>query len=133
MHSSGVWSADFTAREPRYFDYVRCSMDIGNLTDLTLETDSLRTKMERYWVSPNGQLFVIDYNGTHDFLILGEDDPEYDHKYSWRNYDVIPNGSHGVVAPVDFTGPLHLKVARYDQVKGPRHCTLVFNSGQCDS
>ena len=118
---------------PRFFDYVRCSMDIGHLTNLTLETESLRSAMDRYWVSPAGQLFVINCDGTHDFFIITESDPGYDYEYDWRNLDIVPNGAHGVVAPVYFTGTLDLKVSPLDKVLGPTTCALVFTDGQCDS
>ena len=118
---------------PRFFDYVRCSMDVGHLTNLTLETESLRSAMDRYWVSPAGQLFVMNCDGTHDFLIITESDPGYDYKYNWRNLDIVPNGCHGSVSPVYFTGTMDLTASVLDNVQGEQHLTLVFTDGQCTS
>ena len=72
MHSSGVWEMDFQPEKKMLFDYVRCSMDIGCLTDVTCETLSLGGNMMRYWISPAGQLFIIDYEGTHDFVAVDD-------------------------------------------------------------
>ena len=132
MHSSGVWEMDFQPEKKMLFDYVRCSMDIGCLTDVTCETLSLGGNMMRYWISPAGQLFIIDYEGTHDFVIITETSPEYDHKYAWRNTSIKPNGAHGVVAPVAFTGVLDL--APNPSLQPDMNWefrTLVFEDGLC--
>ena len=132
MHSSGVWEADLRHSGARMFDYVRVSANIGPLTNVQCETESLGCKLCRYWVSPAGQLFVIDYEGTHDFVLITESDPEYDHQFPWRNTDVVKNGCHGAVAPVSFTGALYLKpAAGWD--KGQHYHTLYFQEGLCDS
>lgn len=132
MHSSGVWEADLKSDKKPLFDYVRCSMDIGVLTDVTCETSCLGGQMRRYWVSPIGQLFVIDYEGTHDFIIVTETSPEYDEKYPWRNTSIEPNGSNGVVAPVNFTGVLYIEP---DRVLRPElnweYRALTFENGLC--
>ena len=132
MHSSGVWEADFKPRKKLLFDYVRCSMDIGVLTDVTCEALSLGGGMERYWVSPAGQLFVIDYEGTHDFVIVTETSPEYDRQYPWRNTSIKPNGAHGVVAPVNFTGVICIEPNRVTQPEFEwEYKALTFESGLC--
>ena len=109
MHSSGVWTKDLEPQQRGLFDYVRCSMDIGQLTNVTCETRSLGGNCSRYWISPAGELFVIDYEGTHDFVIITEDDPEYDRQFPWRNTDIQKNGLHGSVSPVNFSGYLDLE------------------------
>ena len=132
MHSSGVWERDLTPEPKMLFDYVRCSMDIGVLTDVTCETVSLGGNMGRYWVSPAGQLFFIDYEGTHDFVIITESSPEYDHQYTWRNTSVKPNGSHGAVAPVAFTGTLYIAPNRVLQPEFQwEYRVLDFEDGLC--
>ena len=132
MHSSGVWEADFKPGGPRLFDYVRCSMDIGVLTDVTCETTCLGSNMARYWVSPAGELFVIDYEGTHDFVIVTETDPEYDAEHSWRNTSIEPNGAHGSVAPVNFTGVVNIAPDPSLQPEiGWEFRSLVFKDGLC--
>lgn len=132
MHSSGVWEADFKPEKKKFFDYVRCSMDIGVLTDVTCETDSLGGNMERYWISPAGQLFVIDYEGTHDFVIITETSPEYDAQHPWRNTDIKPNGAHGVVAPVAFSGTLAIAPNPVLQPEFDwEFKALVFEDGLC--
>lgn len=132
MHSSGVWEQDFTPEPKMLFDYVRCSMDIGVLTDVTCETISLGGNMGRYWIDPSGRLFQIDYEGTHDFVIITESSPEYDHQYSWRNTSVKPNGSRGAVAPVLFTGVLYLSPNRQLQPEyGWEYRVMDFKAGVC--
>ena len=132
MHSSGVWEADFKPSGPQLFDYIRCSMDIGFLTNVTCETPCLGGQMMRYWVSPVGQLFVIDYEGTHDFVIVSETSPDYDHQYHWRNTSIKPNGCRGVVAPVDFTGNITLAPNPNLQPEMDwQFANLVFVDGMC--
>lgn len=114
-----------------YFDYIRVSADIGELKDVQCETQSLSNTGSRFWVSPAGELFVVDYEGTHDFVILTETDPEYDHQYSWRNYDIVKNGAHGVVSPVDFTGVIDFRAAMPDPDEDMIYGALYFERGIC--
>ena len=88
--------------------------------------------MCRYWISPAGPLFVVDYEGTYDFVILTETSPEYDHQYPWRNTSIKKNGGHGVVAPVDFTGTVYIEPNRVTQPEfNWEYRSLIFEGGLC--
>jgi hypothetical protein len=49
--------------------------------------------MSQYWISPDGQLYLIDYSHTADFVELKEGDEGYER--ALFNFRWIPNGTHG--------------------------------------
>lgn len=82
------------------FDYLRSSYDLGEqFTDVTLQTkdieDGIGGTMSLYWLDPAGRLWRPDYIGTNTFEIIPENDPRYNEKLSFLNYEWIPTGNHG--------------------------------------
>ena len=54
------------------FDSIRCSMDIGELTDSDCQTKDIDPyiggTMSFYWVDPSGLMWTVDFSGTADFV-----------------------------------------------------------------
>ena len=65
--------------------------------------DGIGGTMSQYWISPDGQLYWIDYSHTADFVELQEGDEGYDPEKKLFNFRWIPNGTHGRVRPWDIT------------------------------
>ena len=63
---------------------------------------------DRYWISPAGQLFEIDYSGTQDFVIT-ENDTSIQSLFKTK-----PNGNHGRVRPVFAFKVIELYPAKWD-------------------
>lgn len=86
-------------------DYFRSSYDLGEqFTNTRLHTKDIEEygiggTMSQYWLSPDGQLYYIDYSHTADFVELQEGDDGYDDKRKLFNFQWIPNGNHGKVRP----------------------------------
>ena len=59
--------------------------------------------MSQYWISPDGQLYLIDYSHTADFVELKEGDEGYEPEKKIFNFRWIPNGTHGKVRPWNIT------------------------------
>lgn len=51
--------------------------------------------MTEYWISPDGYLWYPEYRDTHTFEVIEENDPRYDPKLKFLNYEWIPTGKHG--------------------------------------
>ena len=92
------------------FDHFRSSYDLGEtFTDTCCHTkdidDFSSGSMSQYWLSPDGQLYLIDYSHTADFVQLKEGDEGF-HK-QWKlhflNFQWIPNGERGKVRPTSLT------------------------------
>ena len=58
--------------------------------------------MSQFWISPDGQLYLIDYSHTADFVELKEGDEGYS-EVGLFNLQWIPNGTHGKVSPFYLT------------------------------
>ena len=90
-------------------DYVRSSYPLGedfsdNCQTKDIEEYGIGGTMSQYWISPDGQLYLIDYSHTADFVELKEGDEGYqDGKLSMLNFQWIPNGNHGKVRPWNIT------------------------------
>ena len=89
------------------FDYVRSSYYFdkdfkGQCQTKDIEDDYGGT-MSQYWISPDGQLYLIDYSHTADFVELKEGDEGYEDKLAIFNFKWIPNGTHGKVRPWNIT------------------------------
>jgi len=79
------------------FDTVRSSYNLGPGFTNDLQTKDLECCMCEYWISPNGELYEIDYSGTQDFVEPdGSDSP-------WRLFKTVKNGNHGKVIPCQVT------------------------------
>ena len=59
--------------------------------------------LSQYWISPEGQLYLIDYSHTADFVELKEGDEGYEPEKKIFNFRWIPNGTHGKVRPWNIT------------------------------
>jgi hypothetical protein len=102
------------------FDTIRSSYPIGeHLTDVELQTKSLYNSMEDYYIDPAGQLFIVDYNGVSDW--------EPDDSKRFFPYKRVPNGNHGKVTPVIFTGGVEVHTASGD---GRYETTILFLKGK---
>lgn len=90
------------------FDYVRSSYYFdehfsGNCQTKDIEEYGIGGTMSQYWISPDGQLYLIDYSHTADFVELKEGDDGYNDKLALLNFRWIPNGTHGKVRPWNIT------------------------------
>lgn len=82
------------------FDYLRSSYDLGTpFTNVELQTkdieDGISGTMTHYWLDPVGRLWKPEYIGTHTFETIKEDDPRYNDKFLFMNFEWIPTGNHG--------------------------------------
>ena len=82
------------------FDYVRSSYDLGEqFTNVECQTKSIEEgyggTMSHFWIDPVGYLWCGDYMGTSAFKIIEKDDPRYNDKHLFLNYEIIPTGVHG--------------------------------------
>lgn len=85
------------------FDYVKSSYDLGEDFACPCQTKDIENclggTMTQYWISPSGQLFMIDYSHTADFV----EDPNPNPKFSFMKFHWVPNGEHGRVSPIYLT------------------------------
>jgi hypothetical protein len=84
------------------FDYFRSSYDLGEeFTDVECHTKDIEEgiggTMADYWLDPAGYLYLVDYSHTADFVVVDEDDPDYDDTRKWKNFKWVSNGNHGKV------------------------------------
>ena len=89
------------------FDYLRSSYPLGehfsgNCQTKDIEEYGIGGTMSQYWISPDGQLYLIDYSYTADFVELKEGDEGYS-KHGFLNFQWVPNGTHGKVRPWNIT------------------------------
>ena len=77
------------------FDTIRSSYSIyGDMRDtLELQTKDLALILTRYWISPTGYLYEVDYSGTSDMVKV----PEAERKRAIVAYRCVPNGNRGRV------------------------------------
>jgi hypothetical protein len=90
------------------FDYVRSSYYFeeefkGQCQTKDIEEYGIGGTMSQYWISPEGQLYLIDYSHTADFVELQEGDPGYEPEIKFLNFIWVPNGTHGKVRPWNIT------------------------------
>lgn len=114
------------------FDTVRTSYDLGpGYLNKELQTKDLGRGMKDYWISPAGQLYEIDYGGTHTFETIAEDDPRYDEKKLFLNYEWIPTGKRGKIKPVYIFKVVEVYPSRWDghYCKWPS-CHILFRDGK---
>ena len=81
------------------FDYVRSSYPLpepflGINQTKDIEEDYSGT-MTEFWIDPDGYLWCGDYKGTSTFEEISEDDPRYDGKRRFLNFEWVPTGGHG--------------------------------------
>ena len=87
-------------------DFIRSSYPLGEDFSGQCHTKDIEEgycgTMSQYWISPDGQLYLIDYSHTADFVELKEGDEGY-HEVALFNFRWIPNGNHGKVRPWNIT------------------------------
>jgi len=83
------------------FDYFRSSYDIGEyFTNTICQTKDIEDydiggTLTNYWLDPAGRLWYPDYTGTNTFELIDEDDPRYDKRRQFLNYEWVPTGKKG--------------------------------------
>lgn len=96
------------------FDYVKSSYDLGEDFDCPCQTKDIENclggTMTQYWISPSGQLFMIDYSHTADFV----EDPNPNPKFSFIKFRWVPNGAHGRVSPIYLTKYVTIYPEKWD-------------------
>ena len=80
----------------------------------TRDMDDFGGSMSNYWIDPAGYLWVGTYMGTHTFEVFDEDDPRYDPKFKWMNYEWVPTGEHGKFQVHPLTRYLEIYPAEWD-------------------
>ena len=120
------------------FDYFRSSYDLDEaFTDTCCHTkdieDGIGGTMTQYWLSPDGQLFLVDYSHTADFVQLKEGDDGFhiEPKLHFFNYQWIPNGEHGRVRPTSLTKYITVYPEQFDgEWDEWPECRLHFKDGK---
>jgi hypothetical protein len=115
------------------FDIVRSSypldeefMGINQTKEIE---DGYGGTMSTYWISPNGQLYLIDYSNTADFVQLKEGDEGYD-DIALFNSRWIPNGTHGRVRPWNITKYVVIYPEKWEgEWEDWPHCRIHFKNG----
>jgi hypothetical protein len=93
------------------FDYVRSSYPLGEAFTGPLQTKDIEPccggSMSDYWISPNGQLFYMDYTCTSEFY---EDEDATQPLFRFRTR---PTGEKGRVRPERLTKSVNVYPANY--------------------
>ena len=116
------------------FDCVRSSYPLGEDFSGNCQTKDIEEgiggTMSQYWICPDGQLYLIDYSHTADFVELKEGDEGYDEKHLWSNFQWVPNGTRGKVRPMNLTKYVIIYPENYegDWIDCP-DCRLHFKDG----
>lgn len=115
------------------FDYVRSSYPLGEDFSGNCHTkdieDGIGGTMSQYWISPDGQLYLIDYSHTADFVELKEGDEGYS-ELGFLNFQWIPNGTHGKVRPYNLTKYVVIYPETwYGEWKDWPDCRIHFKNG----
>lgn len=111
------------------FDNIKCSYDIGELTNVDCQTkdmDPFGGTMTFYWIDPAGATWTTDYLGTCSIEILEGEDLK-----PWKRLKYIPTGVHGRVTRVwmtDYIEIYHHKT-HPDGVVDLTRCRLHFIDG----
>ena len=118
------------------FDYLRSSYDLGKqFTNVECQTkdieDGIGGTMSRYWIDPVGYLWCGDYSGTSTFEIIEKDDPRYNSKYQFLNYEWISTGQHGKYRVHTITKYVEIYPATWDgEWKDWPRCKIHFKYGK---
>ena len=117
------------------FDYVRSSYYFGEHFSGNCQTkdieDGIRGTMSQYWISPDGQLYLVDYSHTADFVELKEGDDGYEPEKKIFNFRWIPNGTHGKVRPCNITKYVVIYPEKWEGIWGDwPECRIHFKDGK---
>lgn len=117
------------------FDYFKSSYDLGEqFTNVVCQTkdieDGYGGTMTNYWLDPAGRLWCPHYRDTHTFEIIEEDDPRYNPKMKFLNYEWVPTGVRGKYRQHCITKYIEIYPAEWDGKweDWPR-CQLHFRYG----
>jgi hypothetical protein len=118
------------------FDYVRSSYNLGEqFTNVECQTkdieDCIGGTMSYFWIDPSGYLWCGDYKGTSTFEIIEKDDPRYNPKHQFLNYEWISTGVHGKYRVHPITKYVEIYPAQWDghYDDWPR-CKIHFKYGR---
>ena len=117
------------------FDYVRSSYFLGENFSGQCQTKDIEYgiggTMSQYWISPNGQLCLIDYSQTADFVELKEGDDGYNDKLALLNFRWIPNGTHGKVHALSLTKYVVIYPEKWEGIwEDWPECRIHFRDGK---
>ena len=118
------------------FDYFRSSYYLDEpFVNIQCQTkdieNSIGGTMTQYWLSPDGQLYWIDYSHTADFVELKEGDEGYEGgRLAFLNFKWIPNGIHGKVRPMYITKYVTVYPEKWDgEWEHWPECRIHFKEG----
>jgi hypothetical protein len=118
------------------FDYVRSSYDLGpDFTNVELQTKDIEEgysgTMTHFWIDPAGYLWCPDYKGTNTFEIIEKDDPRYNPKHLFLNYEWISTGQRGKYRVHPLTKYIEVYPSTWDgsYTDWPR-CRIHFKYGK---
>ncbi len=106
------------------FDELKCSADIGELTNVSCQTKDIDNMMSFFWVDPSGFLWCPDYSGTQDIYFV-------ETKFLLGSMKYKPNGNRGKLRRVYITNYVFI----YDTKTSPDgyaeivECRLHFIDG----
>lgn len=114
------------------FDTIHCSYDLGpGWIGRSLQTKDLDCFMDEYWLSPSGQLYLIDYRDSADFIELKEGDEGYEEKRKYLNFQWKPNGKHGRVKITNTHARIIVYPSNWDVKYAPYpDMQLTFTNGK---
>jgi hypothetical protein len=121
------------------FDYFRSSYDLGpDFTEVECQTKDMDRciggSMSHFWLDPKGKLWATSYHKTHDFKIIHEDDPRYDSKKKFLNFEWIATGEHGKVYPYLITSYVEVYPSSWNgQWENWPTCRIHFVNGMLES
>ena len=116
------------------FDFVKCSSDIGELTNESCQTKSIEKEeggtMSFYWVDPVGALWYADYSGTSSLEQVEDESLPI-----WRRYRIKPNGNKGRLYRISLTGDVKIYSSSVypDGMIEWTVCILTFVEGKLHS
>jgi len=100
-------------------DYFRSSYDLGEqFTNVTCQTkdieDCIGGTMTHYWLDPNKVLWRPDYVGTSTFEEIPEEDPRYNEKLKFLNFEWVPTGKKGKFVQHEITKYVEIYPERWE-------------------
>ena len=110
------------------FDRVHCSYPINeHFNNNTLQTKGLENSLAEYWISPAGELYLIDDYEAADFVEVDDEDLR-----PWERFQWVPNGKHGKVKPVYITDCIEVYPEQNpnEQWEYWPRCSICFNQGK---
>lgn len=107
------------------FDTIKSSYDLGPGFSKELQTKDLDCCMNHYWISPVGQLFLIDHAGTQDFVGLDTSTSNTFPVFRYKS-----NGNHGRVSPISLFKVIEVYPAKWDAYYSAfPSCQILFRDG----